>query len=141
MDKIEASTRLRALATGDKLRTDTARLRDVFEDVEAALNAGVSRANVLAELHKLGYTMTLASFKSALQRIRKERNKDKQTVSQVATYGPATTGSLNIERNGEKVEDVNKPKSVPSPELIRPPGVSSSAWNEMQAKHTKLNRK
>lgn len=141
MDKIEASARLRALATGDKLRTDTARLRDVFDDVEAALNAGVSRVNVLAELQKLGYTMTLASFKSALQRIRKEKNKEVKTVPQAAINSLATPGLLDVEPTGEKGRDINKPKAVPSSELVRPAGVSNAAWNEMQAKQVKLNRK
>lgn len=73
MTKDEVSARLRALATDDKRRSETARLRDVFDDVEATLNAGVTQDDVLAELHALGFTMTKASFKSALQRIRKER--------------------------------------------------------------------
>lgn len=73
MTKDEVSARLRALATDDKRRSETARLRDVFDDVEATLKAGVSQADVLTELQALGFTMTMASFKSALQRIRKER--------------------------------------------------------------------
>lgn len=77
MTKDEVSARLRALATDDKRRSETARLRDVFDDVEATLNAGVTQTDVLAELHALGFTMTMASFKSALQRIRKERAGDR----------------------------------------------------------------
>ena len=72
MEQNEVSKRLQALAADDKRRPETARLRDVFNDVEAALAAGISQADVLAELHQCGYTMTMASFKSALQRIRKE---------------------------------------------------------------------
>ena len=71
MDKKDASSRFRELATGDN-RPATARLRDIFGDVELALAARVSQATVLEELQKLGYGMTMASFKSALQRIRKE---------------------------------------------------------------------
>ncbi len=73
MGENDISARLRALATDEKRRPETARLRDVFDDVEAALRAGVPQADVLAELHQAGFKMTLASFKSALQRIRKER--------------------------------------------------------------------
>jgi hypothetical protein len=50
-------------------------LRDVFDDVEAALRSGVRREAVLSALHQQGFKMTLESFKSALQRIRKERAK------------------------------------------------------------------
>lgn len=133
MDKTEASARLRALATGDKLRTDTARLREVFEDVEAALSAGVSRVNVLAELQNLGYTMTLSSFKSALQRIRKERNK--------GANSPATLDLVGVETLGKNEKDKDKPKAVPSAELVRPAGITNASWNEIQAKNAKLNRK
>lgn len=79
MEQNEVSNRLRALAADDKRRPETARLRDVFDDVEATLAAGVSQADVLAELHQCGYTMTMASFKSALQRIRKELQKGNKT--------------------------------------------------------------
>lgn len=141
MDKIEASARLRALATGDKLRTDTARLRDVFDDVEAALSAGVSRVNVLAELQKLGYTMTLASFKSALQRIRKERNKEGKTAPQPKANSPAAPDLLDVETTGGKEPDTDQSKVVPAFELVRPAGITNAAWNEMQVKHAKQNRK
>ncbi|WP_230182707.1 hypothetical protein [Aquabacterium sp. CECT 9606] len=64
---------LRALAEDSGARSETARLRDVFADIEAALSAGVRREAVLATLHENGFTMTFTGFKSALQRIRKER--------------------------------------------------------------------
>ena len=73
MMKDDAVARLRALATDDKRRSETARLREIFDEVEATLNAGATQADVLAELHASGFTMTMASFKSALQRIRKAR--------------------------------------------------------------------
>lgn len=77
MTKDEVVARLRALATDDKRRSETARLREIFDEVEATLNAGTTQADVLDELHASGFTMTMASFKSALQRIRKERAGDK----------------------------------------------------------------
>ena len=64
---------LRALATGDKHRSETARLRDILDEVEATLRAGVRRAAILEALHAQGFTMTLKSFESALYRIRKQR--------------------------------------------------------------------
>jgi hypothetical protein len=84
MGEDDIAARLRALATDDKRRPETARLRDVFNDVEATLKAGVSQADVLAELHKAGFTMTMASFKSALQRIRKKQT---QPAKPAAKFG------------------------------------------------------
>lgn len=62
-----------AEAGANVTRSETARLRAVFENVEATLKAGVSRNTVLTTLREHGFSMTAASFKSALQRIRKER--------------------------------------------------------------------
>lgn len=76
MEKNSVADVLRGLAEGDKARSETARLRDVFEEVEAALDAGVSRAAVLEALHSNGFTMTLKSFESALYRIRRQRKKE-----------------------------------------------------------------
>lgn len=90
----EISARLRALATDDKRRPETARLRDIFDDIEIALNARVPQADVLAELHSLGYSMTLSGFKTAIQRIRKERINNQQ-----GSISPATTLS---EKNAQQ---------------------------------------
>jgi len=84
MSKDDIAARMRALATDDKRRSETARLRESFDEVEAALKAGAPQAEVLAELHAAGFTMTMASFKSALQRIRKERAGDRPARRSVA---------------------------------------------------------
>lgn len=85
MQKNDLGQRLRALATDDKKRSKAARLRDVFHDVEAALNAGVSRASVLQELKDHGLVMTLATFETTLKRIRQ-----KQGRSAIAPAQPKT---------------------------------------------------
>jgi len=84
MSKDDIAARMRALATDDKRRSETARLRESFDEAEAALKAGAPQAEVLAELHAAGFTMTMASFKSALQRIRKERAGDRPARRSVA---------------------------------------------------------
>ena len=91
MSKDDIAARMRALATDDKRRSETARLRESFDEVEAALKAGAPQAEVLAELHAAGFTMTMASFKSALQRIRKERAGDRP-ARRSATPAPAPLG-------------------------------------------------
>jgi hypothetical protein len=75
MEKTSVVEVLRALATGDKNRSETARLRDFIDEIENALAAGVSRAAVLETLHNQGFTLTLKSFESALYRIRQKREK------------------------------------------------------------------
>jgi hypothetical protein len=79
MNKNTVAEALRALATSDKSRSDTARLRDVFDDVEIALKAGVSRAAILETLHTQGFVMTAKSFESAIYRLRKKRGSSKAT--------------------------------------------------------------
>lgn len=112
MEQNEVSKRLRALAADDKRRPETARLRDVFEDVEAALTAGISQADVLAELHQSGYTMTMASFKSALQRIRKERGKKQPGTTNQATRTaeaatvPVVTAGSGADQAAPAVDDL-----------------------------------
>lgn len=64
---------LRRLADDDHAKSETARLRAVFDEIETALQSGVKREAMLAVLHSKGFTLTMASFKSALQRIRQER--------------------------------------------------------------------
>ncbi|EBK6840275.1 hypothetical protein DQ661_25365 [Salmonella enterica] len=90
MTKTSVADVLRELAKGDKSRSETARLRDVIDEVEAALAAGVSRSAVLDALHGQGFTMTLKSFESALYRIRKQRGQG--TAGTPAAPVPAPLG-------------------------------------------------
>lgn len=77
MNKDKVAKSLEELSKSDKNRSDTARLRDIFENVEAAMSAGVSRTAILEILHANGFKLTLASFGSALYRIRHRREKNK----------------------------------------------------------------
>jgi hypothetical protein len=78
MDKKTVSEGLRALALDSQNRSKAALLRDVIDDVETALAAGVTRAAVLAELNTHGLDMSLATFETTLRRLRAKRN---QTTS------------------------------------------------------------
>ena len=75
VEKDAVSERLRALVKDDLTRSKAARLRDVVEDVEATLAAGVSRIHVLQVLKECGLDMSPATFDSALTRIRSKRGK------------------------------------------------------------------
>jgi len=74
IDKEKVSAALQELAAehARSPKSQTARLREVLDDVEAALTAGASHAAVLATLHAQGFTFTLRSFESTLGRLRKE---------------------------------------------------------------------
>ncbi|MDY0135134.1 MAG: hypothetical protein RBS14_05550 [Atribacterota bacterium] len=67
--------RLKALARDNEKRPKTSRILDVIDYIEAALAAGVSRADVLSELNATGLDMNLSTFNSTLARIRKRRGK------------------------------------------------------------------
>ena len=105
MEKNEVALRLQALAANSSLKSETARLREIFADVENTLNSGVPQSAVLGELKASGYTMTMASFKSALQRIRKEKVKLKgEKVNTNVTANKA----INCEQFGKKNDDFGK---------------------------------
>ena len=117
MQKDKVTEVLRSLATGDKNRSETARLRDVFDDVENALQAGVVRTAILEALNAQGFTMTLKSFESALYRIRKERAKNQlsvtnQTPQTISTSVAAVTspepGADNKPPNIDDLGDLDK---------------------------------
>lgn len=92
MDLNEINERLRALACDDMRRSEIARLRDVYDNVEAALQAGVKQADVLSELREAGFNMTIATFKSALQRIRKQRLASKTLPTKAAAKATGRMG-------------------------------------------------
>jgi hypothetical protein len=93
MDKERVASALRDLGSSES-RSETARLREVFHDIEAALAAGVSRNAILETLHEQGFKMTLKSFESALYRLRKKAAAGKdgiaKPVSPISAPAPAS---------------------------------------------------
>ncbi|WP_434152220.1 hypothetical protein ACR2R6_23450 (plasmid) [Methylocaldum gracile subsp. desertum] len=75
MTKKNASDALRKLAAGTAARSATAMLRDIFDDIENAMRAGVRRKAILETLQEEGFKITFKSFESAIYRIRKQRKK------------------------------------------------------------------
>jgi hypothetical protein len=60
----------KAPATSDT-RSETAQLADLIEQIDTAIARGVPRIEILALLHKGGFSMSLQVFDNALHRIRK----------------------------------------------------------------------
>jgi hypothetical protein len=112
MSQLNLISRLEVLAQSADSRSKTARLRDVFEPVEAALGAGVSRAQVLEELNRDGFDMTLASFKSALQRIRKENAAPLPPVRSPQVNVSASE-DVSVARTSEATIRRSEPVSLP----------------------------
>lgn len=75
--------------------TDTARLRESFSEVDAALRSGVSREAVWKALKERGFTFTLNAFNSAVTRIRKEKTSKSPTKTE------------NTENNVREVKQVS----------------------------------
>jgi S-adenosylmethionine/arginine decarboxylase-like enzyme len=70
MDVAQAANRLRSLASDNAKRSKTAVLREVFMDIEVAIQAGVSQVVIVEELRTLGLDINQGSFRSALRRLR-----------------------------------------------------------------------
>lgn len=71
----EVGDALRSLVQDNSARSNMARLRDIFDTVEATIEKGVTHEAILKTLNEKGFTMTLAGFRSALQRLRAEKKK------------------------------------------------------------------
>ena len=100
MNKKAIAERLRELAFSDTNRSKAARLRDVFEDIELALEAGVSRSVVVDELAKHGLQMSLTTFETTLRRIRKKNGKLRSLPALVGETGKANSASQSrLEEN------------------------------------------
>ena len=71
-----------ALAKNGTTRSQSARLRDLLPAVELALKAGVSRAEILAQLQADGYTIKLHTLDNLLHqyRIRRRGERDQHAV-------------------------------------------------------------
>ena len=72
MDIALAARRLQSLAANDAKRSKTAVLRDVFPEIEKAIDVGVTRAAILRELRALGLEMSASTFAAAIRRLRSE---------------------------------------------------------------------
>lgn len=82
MDKKLISEQLHALAKSNSHRSKTSLLRDIFDDIEMALAAGVRRTAILELLAKQNIHMSVATFDVSMRRIRKERIHQKIDINQ-----------------------------------------------------------
>ena len=72
---------LEELASDETKRSKAARLRDIFDAVEATLATGVAIKEVVKKLSEHGIDMSIGSFKNEMHRIRKKRGKPSASLS------------------------------------------------------------
>ena len=73
MDINKLSETIRSLATNEKKRKKIAQLRDIFDDIEIALAAGVTKSILHEELNNSGFEINFNTFINGIKIIRKER--------------------------------------------------------------------
>lgn len=118
MDNTKIVKALEDLASSSS-RRESARLREVFDSIEASLAAGVTRIQVLESLHQNGFTMSINTFNTTIYRIRQQKRRSAGAARQskkpkevslgkaVVTVGVATRTSSNpLKRISDK--DTNR---------------------------------
>lgn len=135
---------LRGIASGSR-RSKIARLREIFDEVEAAKEAGAGNKTIVDGLAAHGLIFDVNNFKNARSRILKERameglakaasaaNKNRSTDS---LHNPHKTNAINFSTTTATETYVESAST-----LERPPGISNSAWSELQVKSAAENRK
>jgi hypothetical protein len=97
-------------------------LRDVIDEVEATLAAGITRAEVVKKLSENGLEMALATFNYELQKIRKKRGKP--SVTSVKSNNQLVT---------KTIQPFNKPSVVELEDDEEPPLVVSHDPRDIDA--------
>lgn len=112
---------------GEK-RTETAKLRDIFEHVNDALNRGIKQEEVLIELHKIGFSFTIDGFRYSLKRIRSERGllKSKKNIPPSAATPvptpPPSTPSPTPKPAARPAADIDKQSLISMEGMVKPMG-------------------
>jgi DNA-binding transcriptional MerR regulator len=145
MNKTTISEALRALAENKESekqqlaasRSMTARVREVFGEIEAAQKAGVSLAEITETLNKQGFEIKLKTLETALYRIRHPR--PRKTGGSAATpLNPTPTSPVQAAPIPEsEAEDGG---AMPEMDLIRE-ALSSEKREEKMKQYTQPRRK
>jgi hypothetical protein len=107
MDKSRIKEVMEALSRGSRNRPATARLKDIYDDIEIALLAEVNLEAIWQALQNCeDYKMPLPTFKSALDRIKKERRERNRSTSnkssgRINNAIPSKDPTENTDRNSD----------------------------------------
>lgn len=123
MDTTATISELRALAAGAQ-RPAAARLRDLFDEVQAAIRAGVRRAVIRDALARNGLDMPFSTFTRTLARIRKERGvMSARSPASSRETGPAVRQAENAPTPAPARPSVPPIDATPAPDTATPPAV------------------
>ena len=92
---------LQELASDETKRSKAARLRDIFDAVEATLASGVTIKEVVKKLSEHGLDMSIGSFKNEMHRIRKKRGKPSANMSKSEPNKAKASTVLESKKNAE----------------------------------------
>ena len=147
-DKLEEV--LDAIAKGSR-RSKIARLREIFDKVEAAKANGAGNKEIVAGLAEHGLIFDVNNFKNARSRILKERAIEALTncrqkiirsePTPPSTKNVANSAELIAPNNTEKLKHAEKYVETKQVEAERPPGITDAGWSEMKAKARAAKRK
>ena len=101
---------LEALASDETIRSNAARLREIIDAVEASLAAGVSRATIVKKLSEHGIEMTLGTFNTELQRIRKKRGKPSASPSNSSKSEPNKAKASIVQESPKNEKTEQEPE-------------------------------
>ena len=111
--KMELVEGLKKASHGNS-RSKTARLREIFEEVEAAKNSGLSLKGIVAVLADLGLVFDLATFVNVRHRIKNERGLGRQ--ENIIPANTTNSKNLLLEKEDEKQGAKQPPVDVTSNE-------------------------
>lgn len=110
MNSTKISEQLRKLATDNEKRTKSARLNDIFEDIEFALNNGIPRQIIVDLLNENGLEISLKSFESTLARLRKKRKAINKESPLIVNSTPSNNKETKILTTHSKPPPLPKTK-------------------------------
>lgn len=94
MGSTDVVATIRKLSECNDKRSDRARLRDIFHEIEHALKAGVSRKDLHEALLSHGFSITFRGFETALYKIRQELRNTANIASPPALNTPIEGSSI-----------------------------------------------
>lgn len=98
-------------------RTKAAKIRAFMPAIEKRISDGVSHQAIITWLADGGIEVTLGTFKSYLQRYRRDAQTLQQPVNQIPTQAPALMNTdRNTGTNPEPMEGGNPPSELPDPD-------------------------
>ena len=99
MSKSKITEVMQTLSQGSANRSAIARIREIFDDIEVALKAGVKREAIWEALQNEGYKMPLKTFESAINRIKNERSHKQPKATAVVSQDVITQTAPTIGTN------------------------------------------